>query len=285
MFERFSSRARSVLVFAQDEARQLRHNYIGTEHLVLGIVQCGDEVVTHFLSGYDFTLEDLREQVTELIGPGSADDVLGPPPFTARAKKVLELSLREALAMGHDHIGPAHILIGVLREGEGVGAKLLNDLGVDYDRTRLWVGQQVGESRTVIRGRRGKRVRTRDIGRLEWDSGTSPAVRAWSRALAFAGHEQLGTHHVLLGLLNEPASLAGKVLEALDVTKLKAEAKIAEIGVEGTTDAPRPKPAKPLSVKLADGVEVRITDPQLSALVEGGEVEELLKEIVRRSKS
>src|SRR5438105_9529546 len=110
MFERFSNRARSVLVHAQDEARQLGHNFIGTEHIILGLVQCGDDVVTQFLAGYDFTLEDVRQRIKETIGPGT-EEVSGSPPFTPRSKKVLELSLREALAVGDKDIRPGHILL------------------------------------------------------------------------------------------------------------------------------------------------------------------------------
>jgi ATP-dependent Clp protease ATP-binding subunit ClpC len=285
MFERFTESARLALSLAQSEARDLRHNFIGTEHLLLGVLGCGDDAVTEALDSYAVSPESVRTRVVELIGPGDAD-VGGKPPFTARAKKVLELSLREALAMGHDHITSAHVLLGILREGEGVGAQVLEEQGVDADRVRLWIAQSFGDRGPRRRGGRGRRMRTRDIDRLasEAFAGSVAAVRARTTAAALAGPDPLGTHHVLLALLDEPESMAAKVLADLGVTKEQVEAKIVEIGIENTSDAP-PKPVpQPTKVALAEGVEIRITDPQLTALVEGGHVEELLAEIVRRAR-
>jgi ATP-dependent Clp protease ATP-binding subunit ClpA len=283
MFERFTQRARSVLVHAQDEAGALQHNFIGTEHLLLGVIATNDEVVTQALSDYDITLDDVRERVRALIGPGD-EEIIDRRPFTPRAKKVLELSLREALSMGHDHIGVSHILLGIMREGDGVGAQLLLVLGVDYERTRMWVGQTMGEGEPSP-GRRGRRRRARRIERFEFgDRGTPAVVRTKAKAYDIAGEQPLGTHHWLLAMLDEPESMAAKALESLGVTKEAVEAKVTEIGVENTSDAlPRP-PAKPATVTLAEGVEVRISDPDLSKLVESGQIEELLREIIRRSK-
>jgi ATP-dependent Clp protease ATP-binding subunit ClpC len=282
MFERFSNKARSVLVFAQDEARELGHNFIGTEHLLLGVISASDDVVVQALHGYDFTLEDVRDRIRELIGPGTDEEITGPPPFTPRAKKVLELSLREALSMGHDHIGVPHILLGILREGEGVGAKVLEDLGVTHDRTRLWVGQVMGEGEPIRgRGRRARRWRDLPPGPRQM---TGSAGALGLRAAVLAEDEPVGSHHYLLALFDDLGSLAAKVLASLGVTKQQVEGKIEEIGVEGTSDAPPKAPSRPKSVKLAEGVEVRISDPELNKLVESGQVEELVKEIVRRSK-
>jgi ATP-dependent Clp protease ATP-binding subunit ClpA len=281
MFERFTNKSRSVLVYAQDEARGLRHDFIGTEHLLLGVVAANDEAVVQALAGYDFTLEDVRTAVTAIVGPGE-EEIVGAPAFTPRAKKVLELSLREALALGHDHIGVPHILLAIMREGEGVGAMVLETLGVDYDRIRLWVGQSAGESE-----RRGRRGRRRGRNRLDvGDLGTSTraAVRARANSASLAGNDLIGSQHLLLGLLEEPESMAAKALESLGVTKAQVEAKIAEIDLENTSDAPPRPPAKPATVALAEGVEIRISDPDLAKLAESGQLEELLKEIVRRSK-
>ncbi len=281
MFERFTASARAVLITAQHEARDLGHNFIGTEHIALGVLQSQDATLSQVLGGYEFTLEEVRDRIAELIGPGG-EVVTGPPPFTPRAKKVLELSLREALAMGHDHIGPSHVLLGILREGEGVGFEVLSHFGLDYDRARLWVAQNLGERQPR---RRGRRVRRRDfVAEAEAMLGTPP-TRSLPRAAAeIAGpHEPAGTHHYLLALLAEETSLAAKVLDALGVTREQVEAKVADIGIENTSDAPPRPPAEPKSVTLAEGVEVRITDPELAAMVESGTLEELLKEIVRRS--
>ena len=135
MFERFTDRARRVLVLAQEEARLLNHNFIGTEHLLLGLIHEGDSVAAKALRSLGVNLEAVREKVEETIGPAGAATT-GSPPFTPRAKKVLELSLREALQLGHNYIGTEHILLGVVREGEGVGAQVLIGLGADLGRVR-----------------------------------------------------------------------------------------------------------------------------------------------------
>src|SRR5947209_1730010 len=135
VFERFTERARQVVVLAQDEARALKHNYIGTEHLLLGLMRVEDGVGAHALEALDVSLEEVRAQVARIIGEG--DEVAtGQIPFTPRAKKVLELSLREALQLGHNYIGTEHLLLGLVREGEGVGVRILLDLDVDAERIR-----------------------------------------------------------------------------------------------------------------------------------------------------
>src|SRR4030042_5617322 len=118
VFQRFSDRARRVVVLAQEEARMLNHNYIGTEHLLLGLIQEGEGVAAKALESMNISLEAVRNQVEEIIGRGSSAPT-GHIPFTPRAKKVLELSLREALQLGHNYIGTEHILLGLIREGEG----------------------------------------------------------------------------------------------------------------------------------------------------------------------
>jgi len=137
MFERFTDRARSVLVLAQEEARLLDHSFIGTEHILLGLVREGDGVGGKVLTSFDLSLDAVRQKVQEMIGAGPTDrDRSGSPPFTPRAKKVLELSLREALQLGHSYIGTEHILLGIIREGEGVGSQVLISLGVDLGSAR-----------------------------------------------------------------------------------------------------------------------------------------------------
>lgn len=140
MFQRFSDRARRVVVLAQEEARMLNHNYIGTEHLLLGLIQEGEGVAAKALESMGISLEAVRNQVEEIIGRGSTAPT-GHIPFTPRAKKVLELSLREALQLGHNYIGTEHILLGLIREGEGVAAQVLTKLGADLDRVRNQVVQ------------------------------------------------------------------------------------------------------------------------------------------------
>jgi ATP-dependent Clp protease ATP-binding subunit ClpC len=140
MFERFTDRARRVVVLAQNEARDLGHNYIGTEHILLALPYEGQGVAAKALDALGIGQDAARQQVEEIIGRGQGASE-GHIPFTPRAKKVLELSLREALQLGHHYIGTEHILLGLLREGEGVGAQVLTGFGADLDRTRQQVIQ------------------------------------------------------------------------------------------------------------------------------------------------
>src|SRR5436189_35827 len=135
MFERFTERARQVVVLAQDEARALKHNYIGTEHILLGLLREEEGLAARVLESLDITVEEVRAQVARIVGQG--DEVTtGQIPFTPRAKKVLELALREALSLGHNYIGTEHILLGLVRENEGVAARILLDFDADADKIR-----------------------------------------------------------------------------------------------------------------------------------------------------
>jgi ATP-dependent Clp protease ATP-binding subunit ClpC len=135
VFERFTERARQVVVLAHDEARALKHNYIGTEHLLLGLLREDRGVAARVLESFDITVEEVRAQVARIVGRG--DEVTtGPIPFTPRTKKVLELSLREALSLGHNYIGTEHLLLGLARENEGVAARILLDFGCDAQKIR-----------------------------------------------------------------------------------------------------------------------------------------------------
>ncbi len=148
MFERFTDRARRVVVLAQEEARMLNHNYIGTEHILLGLIHEGEGVAAKALESLGISLEAVRQQVEEIIGQGQQAPS-GHIPFTPRAKKVLELSMREALQLGHNYIGTEHILLGLIHEGEGVAAQVLVKLGADLNRVR----QQVDH---LLHGYQGK---------------------------------------------------------------------------------------------------------------------------------
>jgi ATP-dependent Clp protease ATP-binding subunit ClpC len=158
MFERFTDRARRVVVLAQEEAKMLNHNYIGTEHILLGLIHEGEGVAAKALESLGISLEAVREQVEDIIGQGQQQPT-GHIPFTPRAKKVLELSLREALQLGHNYIGTEHILLGLIREGEGVAAQVLVKLGADLNKVRQQViqllsGYQGKEPAGVAAGRR-----------------------------------------------------------------------------------------------------------------------------------
>jgi len=160
MFERFTDRARRVVVLAQEEARMLNHNYIGTEHILLGLIHEGEGVAAKALDSLNISLDAVRQQVEEIIGQGQAAPT-GHIPFTPRAKKVLELSLREALQLGHNYIGTEHILLGLIREGEGVAAQVLQKLGADLNRVRQTViqllsGYTAGKGETTPGGQEGQ---------------------------------------------------------------------------------------------------------------------------------
>jgi ATP-dependent Clp protease ATP-binding subunit ClpC len=135
VFERFTNKARDAVSFAQDEARELRHNYIGTEHLLLGVLRVEEGLGVRVLGELGVTVEQVRDQVVRIVGRG--DEVTtGQIPFTPRAKKVLELALREAQSLGHNFIGTEHILLGVVRENEGVASRILLDFSVDASKIR-----------------------------------------------------------------------------------------------------------------------------------------------------
>ena len=150
MFERFTDRTRRVVVLAQEEARMLNHNYIGTEHILLGLIREGRGVAARALESLGISLEAVRQEVEGIIGLGQQAPS-GHIPFTPRAKKVLELSLRESLQLGQDYIGTEHILLGLLREGDGVAAQVLVKLGADLNRVRQQVTQ-------LVTGRHGEEV-------------------------------------------------------------------------------------------------------------------------------
>src|SRR5437016_560713 len=180
MFERFTDRARRVVVLAQEEARMLNHNYIGTEHILLGLIHEGEGVAAKALESLGISQEAVRQQVEEIIGQGQQAPS-GHIPFTPRAKKVLELSLREALQLGHNYIGTEHILLGLIREGEGVAAQVLVKLGADLNRVRQQVIQ-------LLSGYQGKQEATAG-GPAEGTQSTSLVLDQFGRNLTQAARE------------------------------------------------------------------------------------------------
>ena len=162
MFERFTERARQVVVLAQDEARALKHNYIGTEHILLGLLREEEGLAARVLESLDITVEEVRAQVARIVGQG--DEVTtGQIPFTPRAKKVLELALREALSLGHNYIGTEHILLGLVRENEGVAARILLDFDADAEKIRNEIIRMLsgpGRRQAGAGGRRRARSRS-----------------------------------------------------------------------------------------------------------------------------
>ncbi len=157
MFETFTERARQVVVLAQDEARALEHNYLGTEHILLGLLREQEGLAARVLESLDITLEEVRLQIVRIVGHGD-EATMGQIPFTPRATKVLELALREALSLGHDYIGTEHLLLGLVRENEGVAARILLDFDADAQKVRNEVIRML--SRPGSRGRGGEHVET-----------------------------------------------------------------------------------------------------------------------------
>ena len=253
MFERFTDRARRVVVLAQEESRLLSHDYIGTEHLLLALVHEGEGVAAKALERLGVALDDVRERVREMVGTGGSAPT-GHIPFTPRAKKVLELSLREALQLGHNYIGTEHVLLGLVREGEGVAARVLSGMGVDLSGVRQEVVQLLsGHSRPATGTERKEPART------------PAAARAQAEARRLAGPAPVSTDHLLRGLVRDPESLATRALGALGVTPTVLEDALAGLDPAGSTDElPEEAGARRLRVEVRhDGVAVVLEDESL----------------------
>src|ERR1051326_8547956 len=202
MFERFTDRARRVVVLAQEEARMLNHNYIGTEHILLGLIHEGEGVAAKALESLGISLEAVRHQVEEIIGQGGSSPS-GHIPFTPRAKKVLELSLREALQLGHNYIGTEHILLGLIHEGEGVAAKALESLNISLEAVRQQVEEIIGQGQAA------------PTGHIPFTPRAKKVLELSLREALQLGHNYIGTEHILLGLIREGEGVAAQVLQKL----------------------------------------------------------------------
>jgi ATP-dependent Clp protease ATP-binding subunit ClpA len=257
MFERFTDRARRVLVIAQDEALALDHNFLGTEHVLLGLIREGEGVGAKALQQLGVDLGAVRQQVVDTIGRGTPGSASTAPAFTPRAKKVLELSLKEALGLGHNYIGTEHILLGLIREGEGVASQVLVASGLTPGQIRSKVIELLVGYTTAKPG-----------GGTKAEAST-PAVNVLAtRVRAAAGDEPVGTHHHLLALLEDPNCLAARILESFGVTKEAVASRIAEMGTAGTTDElPQPKPIR-AAVDLGPGLRLDVDDPALAGEVQ-----------------
>ncbi|MGH9209780.1 MAG: Clp protease N-terminal domain-containing protein [Acidimicrobiales bacterium] len=230
MFERFTDRARRVVVLAQEDARLLNHNYVGTEHVLLGLLHEGEGIAAKVLESERLALGGLRRQVEETIGRGESTPS-GHIPFTPRAKKVLELSLREALELGHNYIGTEHLLLGLLREGEGVAGQVLATNGVDINRVRRKVNEALSGGGVPLEAQPAPSGRP-----SVFEMGVAQGV---SGEAARRGHEEPGSEHVLLWLLTLSGSGVVRALEAegVDLDALRARLEqLLEEG-DGSTDA------------------------------------------------
>ncbi len=270
MFERFTEKARRVVVYAQEEARMLNQNYIGTEHLLLGLIREQDGIAAKALESLNISLEDVHAQVEDLIGRGTFVPT-GHIPFTPRAKKVLELSLREALQLGHNYIGTEHILLGLIREGEGVAAQVLLNLGADLDKVRSAVIQ-------LLSGHYGKQPEPGEERRGQGSGGQS-MLDEFGRNLTRQARD--GKLDPVIGRSNE----IERVMQILSRRTKNNPVLIGEPGVGKTAVA------EGLAQRIAsDEVPETIKDKQLytldlAALVAGskyrGEFEDRLKKVMK----
>jgi ATP-dependent Clp protease ATP-binding subunit ClpA len=276
MFERFTNRARHAVVLAQEEARRLNHNYIGTEHVLLGLLGEPEGVAGQALQRFGLTLERAREETAAIVGPGTSAPS-GHIPFTPRAKKTLELALREALQLHHNYIGTEHILLGVIREGEGVGAQILRQHG-DLLAIRAAVLDLLPASSEAVKGRRTwLRGRGTQVELLEGEPPTlqaelrtTPAAdTSLSEAARLAGTQPVGSHHLLLAALADPNSAAAKALAALGVDLDQAKEALRGTDVAGTSDEQHDEAGRrQMVIHVAeDKITIEASDP---VIIEAG---------------
>jgi len=271
MFERFTNRARHAVVLAQEEARRLQHNYIGTEHILLGLLGEPDGLAGRALAGLGMSLETARNEVTAIVGTGAAAPS-GHIPFTPRAKKTLELALREALQLHHNYIGTEHILLGLIREGEGVAAQVLKQ-HADLTAIRVAVLDLLpAASAEVAHARRWLRRPAVGPGEAGAQAEhtvltTSPAAdTTLSEAARLAGSRPVGSHHLLLAALADPDTAAARALAALGVDLDQAKQTLRSADITGTSDEPPEEAGRRQMVIQVTGERLTIeaTDPVLT---------------------
>ncbi|WP_371673884.1 Clp protease [Streptomyces sp. NBC_00289] len=247
-FERFTVEARKVVVTAQEEARLLRHSHIGTEHILLGLLDVPDGMAAKVLRQLGYDKETAQVDIAGVVKPGT-EELSGHIPFAPRAKKTLELALREAQQLHHNHIGTEHILLALVKEGEGVAAKVLAERIDPISKIRAAVLASVEGSQDVAAG--------------PWPAGTPATEDTVSTASALAGGAPVGSHHLLEAMLRAENSMAARVLRDLGVDPGAVAAKIDELDPETTTDAnPEEAAARKMEIRLVDDeVHLILRDP------------------------
>ncbi len=287
MFERFTAYARRAVVMAQEEAREMNHNYIGTEHILLALLRRPDDLpnqvdggASGILAEFGMTLEGVRQEVLDKVGAGAGKRQSGHIPFTPRAKKVLELSLREAVQLHHNYIGTEHILLGMIRESKGVAAQIMREHG-DLLAIRATVLDRVPagdeEDKDGLASTTAalfRRVRLRRGGTREDEDAevanvhATPATDATLvEAARLAGGAPVGSHHLLLAALADPNSAAARTLAGLGVDLDQARELLRTAEVTGTSDEP-PEEAgrRQMSIQVTgEALTIVVADPVLVA--------------------
>jgi ATP-dependent Clp protease ATP-binding subunit ClpA len=277
MFERFTTGARRVVVLSQEEAARLKHNYIGTEHIMLGMLGEPEEIAFRALTGLGMSLESAREEVAALVPPGSAEP-RGHIPFTPRAKKTLELSLREALQLNHDYIGTEHLLLGLTRQGEQAGEDASIGVKVLRQHAALPAIQAAvlnllprvdSESAPARRWRRARAAGLAEFGLLKGEQpglNATPATDATlSEASRLAGAQPVGSHHLLLASLTDPGTAAARALATLGVDLDQAKEALRGVDVTGTSDElPEEAGRRQLVIHVtSERLTIEVSDPVL----------------------
>jgi hypothetical protein len=275
VFEQFTDRARHAVVLSQEEARILKHNYIGTEHILLGLLREEDGIAARVLESFDMTVERVRAQVVEILGPGEAI-ASGQVPFTPRAKKVLELTLREALALGHDQIDTQHILLGLERENEGVAAKIMAGLDIDSGEIRAAVLRMIAGL-----GVRGRVERTPDsLERVGLSDplldGAGPALRALVDEIEERFDRPPDAGDLLVLLASVPDGLAARTLDLLGIDAEKLASAAVDARRDGADSALLPSPA------LASEIE-RIREKRNVAIARADELRKRERELLEQA--
>ena len=272
MFERFTSQARHAVILAQDEARRLQHNYIGTEHVLLGLLGESGGLACQALQGFGMSLDSARDEVRALVGTGKGT-ARGHIPFTPRAKKTLELALREALQLQHNDIGTEHILLGLVREGlgsgGGPGAQVLRQHSADLMPIRMAVldlvqaaPAEAGRSRRWLRRRStGAPGEAAETGESELRI-TPAADTSLSEAARLAGSQPVGSHHLLLAALGDADTAAARALSGLGVDLDQVMEALRNADVTGTSDEqPEEAGRRQMLIRVTDKqVTIEATD-------------------------
>ncbi len=274
MFERFTDRARRCIVLAQEEARRLHHDYIGTEHILLGLLAEETGLAAKAAERFGLTLAVGRDDVIAIIGRGKRERLSGHIPFTPRAKKCLELALREALQLGHDYIGTEHILLGIVREGNGVAAQILIKHAGSLTEVRQAVidllPAEAGETQRagLLRRLAGRRTTAIQLQPEPPELRTTPAAdTSLAEAARLAGAGALGSHHILLAALADPNTAAARALVSLGVDLDRARDALRTADVTGSSDElPEEAGRRQMLIAVTDHVTLEATDPEIVQL-------------------